>query len=192
MAPTVVSNLPSSCRVCVWHYWQDGAALDGGRGRGATAARCGRLADPADAGGRLWPLVRRYPAACVSPAGDSAPSVGPGTAGGAGADRDSVPVLRRRVPLARQCALLRRRVPDPCRGAVSWLRAAGRASAAVLVLCAGREAVRLALTWRRVRLTWRPTLPRAAIRRPSPYPSDPLRPCPVCGCSVPSQLFIFI
>ena len=70
------SESPSLNAISVCQNWQDGAAiersaLDGGRGRGATAARCGRLADPADAGGRLWPLVRRYSAACVSARGDS-------------------------------------------------------------------------------------------------------------------------
>ena len=55
-----------------------------------------------------------------------------------------MPVLRRRVPLARQSALLRSAVPDPGPWAVPWLRARGRARPAVLALCRRREAVRLA------------------------------------------------
>ena len=107
MVPTVVWTRSPSCRVCVT-IGRMGRPWDGGRGRGATSARRSRPADIADAGGQLWPHLRRNPAACVSPAGDSAPTAGPVTAGGAGADRDSVPLLRRCVSIARQSALLRR------------------------------------------------------------------------------------
>ena len=101
------------------------------------------MADPADAGGRLWSHLRLYPASCVSARGGTAPSVGPGRAGGEAADRDTVPVLRLRVPGARRYALLRRRVLDPERGPVSGLRASAH-RLTVLALRDGREAVRLA------------------------------------------------
>ena len=117
--------------------------MDGGRGRGAPAVCRGRLADTAGAGGGLRALVLCDPASCVSARGDSAASAGPGTAAGAGPDRDPVPVLRRRVPLSRRSALLRRCVPDPCPGAVSGLRALDY-RLAVRALRDGREAVRLA------------------------------------------------
>ena len=118
--------------------------MDGGRGREATPIGGGRLADPAGGGGGLRALVLCDPASCVSTRGDSAASAGPVTAAGAGTDRDPVPVLRRRVPVSRQCALLRSAVPDPGPGAVPGLRARGRARPAVLALRRGREAVRLA------------------------------------------------
>ena len=101
------------------------------------------MADPARPSGRLRALVRRYPPSCVSAAGDSAASVGPGTAGGAGADRDTVPVLRLHVPGARRYPVLRRCVCDLGRGPVSGLRPSAQ-RLAVLALCCGREAGRLA------------------------------------------------
>ena len=99
------------------------AALDGGRGRGDPAVRCGRIPDIAGAGGRLREDLRRGPYPGVSAACDSAPSVGPGSAAGSAADRDTVPVLRLRVSGARRDALLRRCVFDPRRGPLSGLRA---------------------------------------------------------------------